>query len=238
VNKVKLILLHFAGGNFFSFRFMYPHLKDYEIISLELPGRGKRYNEPLIAEFNSALDYLYKQLMYTLSGEPLNQFIIYGHSMGSLLGFYLASRLEREGQKPLSLIVTGNCGPGIRDEKDLSLLDDNGFLNEVIKLGGISDELLKQDELLQFFVPILRADFAIVEKCESAESSLVINTPIYAVMGDQEEYVAHITNWENYTKAQFKYEILPGNHFFIHQHAQKIAELIRKAHVTNTLLPT
>jgi external thioesterase TEII len=236
-NKIKLILIHFAGGNSFSFRAFYPFIEAYEIISLELPGRGLKQNESLIMDFDMALTYLYAQLMEFHKKSKLDKFIIYGHSMGAILGFHLTALLEKNSLNPLSLIVTGNSGPRNRNEKKISLLDDKNFLEAVVKFGGISDALVKHPELMDYFIPILKADFAIVENY-SVDESIVINTPIHAIMGDQEEYVDQITNWGKFTKAVFKYETLPGDHFFINQHAKKVAEIISKSHVANTSLST
>ncbi len=52
MKKTQLFLLHFAGGNYYSFRFMFPQLNEFEIIPVELPGRGKRMKENLLKDFD------------------------------------------------------------------------------------------------------------------------------------------------------------------------------------------
>jgi external thioesterase TEII len=229
MNKVKLIMLHFAGGNAFSFRFMLPYLKAYDVIALELPGRGKTYRTPLVTDFDKAVQELYSQVIDICKGIPSGPFIIYGHSMGAALALHLAALLEQSGHPPLSLVVTGYCGPGVGENKNLHLMEDRDFLDELVKMGGISKELLQQEELLQIFLPILKADFAIVENCPESFSA-TLNTPIYAAMGSEEEDVDAIQNWQQFTRAQFTHTILPGDHFFIQHHAQEIAALIQTSH--------
>src|ERR1043166_8245649 len=87
MKKPQLFLLHFAGGNCYSFQFMMPLLRDFEVVSLELPGRGKRINEPLVTNFDLAANDILRQLRQKLAS---SSFLIYGHSMGA----YLALRVS------------------------------------------------------------------------------------------------------------------------------------------------
>lgn len=52
----------------------------------------------------------------------------------------------------------------LRKETNISHLDDDRFLEEVIKLGGISKTLLSHRDILNVFLPTLKNDFRIVEK--------------------------------------------------------------------------
>jgi external thioesterase TEII len=47
MEKPQLFLLHFAGGSCYSFQFMLPYLKDFNVLPIELPGRGRRIKESL-----------------------------------------------------------------------------------------------------------------------------------------------------------------------------------------------
>lgn len=50
-------------------------------------------------------------------------------------------------------------------------------------------------ELFNFFEPILRLDFEIVEQEHESLSVEKINYPIFSVMGSEEKNVCNITNW-------------------------------------------
>jgi surfactin synthase thioesterase subunit len=52
--KAQLFLLHFAGGNIYSFNTITPGLKNLEVIPLELPGRGRRMQKGLLKDFDLA----------------------------------------------------------------------------------------------------------------------------------------------------------------------------------------
>jgi len=222
MGKPQLFLLHFAGGNRYSFQFMKSFLKEFELVPLELPGRGRRYDEILLKDFDSASFDLKQQIMTQLKS---TDFIIYGHSMGAYLALRVSSLIENEGKYPVAVFVSGNAGPGMKDNTSHHLLDSASFMDELIKLGGIPEDFINDKELLQYYEPILRADFEIIET-NTFDLEPVICAPIFALMGSFEKKVNEINNWSNFTKSSFDYKILEGNHFFIYRHAEKIASII------------
>lgn len=237
MNKPKLFLFHFAGGNCYSFQFLTPFLKNFEVIPLELPGRGKRIKEALITNFELAAEDLFKQVLQHLDDTPFDRsrFMIYGHSMGAGLSLKVTSMLEAAGKMPVHIVVSGNAGPYFPHVKrKLRYCMDKETLKEELQyLGGIPEEVLESDELFDFYEPIIRADFEVVEVNELYKLPPV-RCPVFAVMGNEEETVGNIMNWEQFT-GSFKYEILPGNHFFIHSHASRLADLIRSCYAKTIL---
>jgi len=96
-------------------------------------------------------------------------------------------------------------------------------------LGGIPDELIHDKELFEFFEPILRADFEIAEN-NALKDQIVVKAPLYAIMGSDEEQADHIANWGKFTRSQFSYEIMEGDHFFIYKHPRKLAAVIKSCY--------
>ncbi|NIG56801.1 thioesterase II family protein [Chitinophaga sp. Cy-1792] len=226
MKKAQLFLLHFAGGNSYSFRFLERWLPDFELVPLELPGRGKRIGEPLLREFTLAVRDIFRQVTARYNN---GHFLLYGHSMGAYLALSVTSMLEKTGRMPACLIVSGNAGPGMYDPQRRYLMEREPFITELKRLGGIPPEILENEELFNFFDPVLRADFEIAERNNAAATGAV-NTPLFAMMGSQEEKSAEIDNWRKFTRSRFGYRILEGNHFFIHDHPQQVADIIRSCH--------
>lgn len=222
--KYQLFLLHFAGGNQYSFEFLKKEMTNVNFISLELPGRGKRHREELIKIKSQAVDDYFNQIKSLRNGEP---FMIYGHSMGATLGLSVAAKLEAIDDSPELLVVSGNAGPGVKNNKDFLYheLDDARFKEELLDLGGIPTEVAQNDELFNYFSPIIRADFECLEKDFFSEKELKLKTSIHALMGSDEENSNQIENWKNFTISNFTHEIVEGNHFFIHNHADKLANI-------------
>lgn len=235
-SNIQLFFLHFAGGNCYSFDFLIKEINKItnrvDFIPLELPGRGNRMDELLLFNKREAIDDYLKQIKNKRNGQ---HFVIYGHSMGATLGLSIVKKMEDAGDPPIQFIATGNPGPGVKyyNNKQSSnekkyLLKDEEFKEELRKLGGVPEVVLTNDELFSFFSKIIRADFQVLEEDEDYEKDVVINTPLNALMGDEENTSNQIDNWSNYTTSSFKGQVLPGNHFFIHKNTKEITAAILK----------
>lgn len=228
----QLFLLHFAGGSVYSYQFLKPFLHEFECVPLELPGRGKRIKEPLLTDFNNAVQDIYQQVQFHLRAGP---FLIYGHSMGSLMALEVARLLESCNKPPAGIIVSGNAGPGTDDRKKRYLMEPEAFKMELRKIGGVSEELMANEELFDFFIPMLKADFEIVEKEEAFPIFSAVRSPIFAIMGNREEYADKIANWKHFTASDFEYTILEGDHFFIYDRARELADIIKACYLNNSI---
>jgi external thioesterase TEII len=223
MKRTQLFLVHFAGGNRYSYQFMIPQLsRHFDTIPIELPGRGKRINEPLLTDFHQASCDLYEQISTRLSDAS---FIIFGHSMGALLALRIAGMLQNDGKLPNYLFVSGSASPEGIERKSRHLLNHQAFVDELKEIGGMPPGVLENQELLQIFEPILRADFEIIDN-HSSETTTKLEVPVCALMGNKEDHVEDISSWKNVTKSIFDYEIFDGGHFFIYDHAQGIVDMI------------
>lgn len=226
MHRPQLFLLHFAGGSCYSYNFLEPFLKDFEFVVLELPGRGKRIKETLIYDFENAAYDIFFQIRQKVVSP---YFLIYGHSLGASLALRVTNMLEQSSIVPSYLIVSGSAGPGVElGIKDLDSLDQNDFFLVLQKMGGMPESFLKSKALLDFFEPILRADFGLVNN--TIEEHISTTVPLFAMMGADEEHVSQIENWSRFTTSNFCYELLPGNHFFILQHPQKVANILKRCY--------
>lgn len=225
MNKTKLFLIHYAGGSCYSYQFLRPFLNEFDFIPLEIPGRGKRIDEDNLETIVEATKDLFVQIKANIGRDTKH--MIYGHSMGASLAFRVSLMLENNGYTPSYLIVSGNPGPGVRDPNKLkrSTLDDKNLVRELEQLGGIPEELLNNEELLSFFLPIIRADLRLIEESWRDDDFKKINCPIYALMGEEEELRNEIENWSKFTSSYFKCKIFKGNHFFILEHVKPLVKI-------------
>lgn len=224
----QLFLIPFAGGNCYSYQFLKNYLPDYECITLELPGRGRRMDAPFIKDFDTACADIFSQLKKNISS---NRFLIYGHSMGAMITLKVTALLESINIKPDRIIVTGSPGPGVYNERLMYQMEDIEFKRQLKLIGGISDEILQNSQLFDYYAPILRADFEVLEKNIEMTFFPPVTVPVYAVMGFDEDHSTEITNWAKFTKNTFSSKVLSGNHFFIHENAAEIARIINLAYL-------
>lgn len=229
---MKLICLTYAGGNKYSYRNFRPHIHEkIEMVTLELPGRGARISESFEKNLNNLVDDLFHQIQEHLSED----YMIFGHSMGAILGDLLIHKLESNLKKlPQCFLVTGCRSPEKNMVKPkIHLLSKEAFQDEVIQLGGMPDEIIKNQEILDYLLGILRVDITALETHEYKQKKKY-NVPIIALRGSEERITEEdIIDWEKQTMSTFKHYVLYGNHFFILKHLDFISEIINK-----TLLKT
>ncbi|GMN08615.1 thioesterase domain-containing protein [Croceitalea sp. MTPC5] len=215
----QLFLLHFAGGNRYSYEFIKPFLNKFSLIVLELPGRGDRIDEALIYNIEEAVEDIYNQVLNELDG---SKFSIYGHSLGAILAYLVTIRLEKSHKYPAHLFLSGKDPVEVRKKRHL--LNKEDLLRELIKLDGLPAEVANNEDFINFFLPIVRADF------EAAESKIdftsKVNSPIYAMMGKEEEGADQIALWVDCTNSDFHFQIFDGGHFFIHHYPEEISRII------------
>lgn len=198
---------------------------------IELPGRGQRMAEPLLTSAKEAFEDLIAGIRAKRTDSP---YIIYGHSLGALMGIDVAASLEKLGDPPLKLMVSGHAGPGTGSIRNWHLLTDEALVEKLKELGGIPQEIFENSQLLEYFLPILRSDFELVDAIyQLPPSHAVINAPIVALMGMEEKKAEKIRNWSDYTKKGATTRLLPGRHFFIYDHAKKIAEILNSSFEQN-----
>lgn len=234
MKKIILFCIPFAGGSAMSY-FRWKGLLDrqIELAPLELPGRGKRYREPLCEDFNEVVADLFKSLRQSVDNQP---YAIYGHSMGSLLAYELSHQIQSMALPPLrQLFLSGRDAPHnpIQPDDIFSRLPDDELIETIKQRGIASPEIFQSQELRDMFIPVLRADFKVVENYRFTESTRKLNCDLTVLNGEDDPIIKHDMNeWAQYTNGQCRTNKFPGGHFFIHQHMEEVVELINK-----TLLP-
>jgi surfactin synthase thioesterase subunit len=229
MNKLNIIALPFGGGNRYSydsFRTQLP--SNYLLNTVEYPGRGERLNENTIFDIKLLAKDVLKQINYIINKE---KYIIYGHSMGTLVGYELTKLIVKYNyQPPLFLFFTGRGGPSIEGDKKISKYIKDKFWEEVNNMGGLSSEVLSNKELLDYFEPIFRADFEAVESYNYKPMSKPFMIPINVMAGLDEEDITKekLMAWQKETIFPLKKQFLNGNHFFIFKNINYIVKYINE----------
>jgi len=222
-------MLPFAGGNSYSYKNIIKFVPaEIIIICPELPGRGLLSDKPFITEITNLADYIF---IHWISKLPEGcKYIIFGHSMGALLGYLLTCKISATRiTQPVRLIVSGRQGPQfLSDREILHTLPKVDFWNKVRELGGMPEELLADELLMKYFEPILRADFKAVESYQHVISPK-FNIPIGVFYGHDEGIpIEGINSWNLETTRRVEQMELLGNHFFIFDHPKIIADYLVK----------
>jgi medium-chain acyl-[acyl-carrier-protein] hydrolase len=235
--SLRLFCFPYAGGSANIFRGWAGQLPKYiEVCPVQLPGRGGRMMEQ---PFNS-LRPLIESLADALFPYLEMPFAFFGHSMGAIIEFELARYLrQRRLPQPLHLFASGRTAPQIPEEGPSDYdLPEPEFIEKVRGLNGTPKEVLEHPELMKLMIPLLRADFAMIQTyAYSPEPPL--DCPITALGGTQDEEISreHLEAWSTQTRDSFMLRMLPGDHFFINTQQSLLLPLLADQLSQHVLIP-
>ena len=211
---LRLFCFPYAGGGAAAFRKWPASLPDsVALCGVQPPGRENRISEEPIADVHE----LVAQLLPSFVPWFDKPFVFYGHSTGGLVAFELIRELRRQQMPlPLHLVVSGARAPHIPEPSPLHHLPKEAFIQELRRFSGTPDTVLENSELMEIYIPILRADLAVEENYTLKEAA-PINIPITAIYGieDEEAPKSVMAPWKRYTTDSFELIGLQGGHFFI-----------------------
>lgn len=227
MKKIKLFCIPYAGGSSTIYSGWKRKLDSHiELRPIELAGRGRRYDEPFYESIEAAALDIYNYIKDEVTEAP---FAFYGHSMGSLLAFEVAHlQQERQGIIPRHIFFSGHRAPHMpRRDKITHMLPEEEFKQEILKLGGTPKDLLEEEELLELFLPLLRADFRIVENYAYGWADSKLSCDITVMNGKEDQLtLSEITEWGVHTRKKCKFIMFEGGHFFIRGNSEEIIKII------------
>jgi medium-chain acyl-[acyl-carrier-protein] hydrolase len=214
---LRLFCLPYAGGATDIFRPWSNLLpSNIEVCPIQLPGRGGRLLEPPFTNLSLLVEALTSELRPYLD----RPFALFGHSMGAIIVFELARQLRsKQINEPLHLFVSGWRAPQIpRREQPSFDLPEAEFLNKLRGLGGSPDGLLDNPKFIQLLLPLLRADFKMIQTYTySPQPPLACSITALGGLQDHVAKQEDLEAWREQTTGAFSLRLLPGNHFFIHE---------------------
>ncbi|HEY9062718.1 MAG TPA: thioesterase domain-containing protein [Pseudobacteroides sp.] len=228
MKRIKLFFLPYAGGTasvYLSWRKCLD--QSIDIKPVELAGRGKRINEPLYKRVDEAAEDIFKVMSKEI-GE--GKYAIFGHSMGAILAFEIAKKINQANlKKPEHIFFSGRSAlDSLAEPKYIYTLNDDQFIKSIIKYGGTNKEVFENDALKAIFLPILRADFSMVERYKFQNNNFRLGCDITILNGTEDKLVSFgdLKNWESLTYGSCKFYEFTEGHFFINKYKQEICKII------------
>lgn len=214
----RLFCFPHAGGGASAFRGLKAALQPegIELCALQAPGRENRISHPLIHTAAEMVDH-FEQAIATLDPMP---FSFLGHSMGSLIAFLLSRQLQRkEKTQPARLIVSASLSPSTRNETRNSYkLSDDAFKKKVFAHGGVPEQFRQMPELMDIFLPVLRADYEVFDRYLHEDATRVtIPVSVYAGVTDEAVPLEEHKYWQDVAEAPVNTRHFSGGHFYLYQ---------------------
>lgn len=230
MKTIRLFCFPYAGGSAVIYSKWKPLLDpSIELYPVELAGRGRRFKQPPYDSMQEAVRDVYVQIRDLI--DPNKPYALFGHSMGSLIAYELYHYIRRfRHHLPVHMFFSGRKAPHIpKQGKIIYCLPDTEFKKEIFELGGTPREVFDDEELLNIFLPILRADYKIAETyCHLPPNSL-IHCDISVLHGIRDDVnVSEMNAWSEHTQKSCKLHLFDGGHFFIHSEMEKVVSIVNE----------
>ena len=178
-------------------------------------GRGMRFREATL----ETVEAMVEDYLWALRDNLDKPFIFYGHSLGGVVAFEIARRLEAEGLPTPQHVFIGASAPphmGLIHSR-IRHLPDAEFVEAVQeRYAGIPEAVLKEPELMELLLPVLKADFAAYEEYTFADSGeLDCPVTVFAGIEDRGMKPEVLEGWIRHTQGRFAMHTVPGDHFFL-----------------------
>lgn len=227
MERMKLFLFPYAGGAALTYLSWKKYFPDWiELCPVELAGRGKRMGEPFYDSVDAALDDVFPKLQTGINDGP---YAVYGHSMGTILGYEFIRRIRMNRlPEPVHAFFSGRYPPFIHCDSQNYLLSDAEFVQCIHQFGSLSEQILTNRELMALILPIIRADYRMVELYRKTADGFALNCPITVLNGDADQNVTRekIKRWQECTWSTCTFHEFPGGHFFINPFKAQVAKII------------
>ncbi|MGX5836939.1 thioesterase II family protein [Aeromonas piscicola] len=211
---LTLVCFPHAGGGMGRYRTWGTQLPDGIKLALPcLPGREGRIMDEPLTDVSAVTEEVLRQLAPEInSGARL---AIVGLSYGALVAYDVAARLEASGQRVEALFVASQRAPTTPAlASNWCRMANDQLLAKLAAIGGLSAEVGENEEFLDLFLPIIRADLHASEIYMRPHVYAPLRCPIYLYHGCEDSAIsaADTHAWRDET-AQFSLRSLNCGHF-------------------------
>ncbi|MEU7578414.1 alpha/beta fold hydrolase [Streptomyces sp. NPDC041068] len=213
--RVRLVCFPHAGGTASFFRTWPDGLPgDVEVLAVRYPGREDRIAEPCATSMREFVDAVTADLLPS-ADRPL---ALFGHSMGASVAHEVAHRLASEhGRAPAALLVSARSAPHRLRRSGLGDLDDDALITHVRGRGAPSSAALDHPELRELALPVLRADYRMLDAYAGTATTRPLAVPVTAYYGEGDEGQSEpeAFAWSAVAGAGFAARGFAGDHFYL-----------------------
>lgn len=209
-DRPALVCLGYAGGSSAIFRGWDDRLGDLaDVHAVDLPGRGHSEATTPATSMEEAVEHVVRTVT-ALGDVPVAWF---GHSMGAIVAYEAATRLDEVGRTPLWFFASGCAAPHQFWQRVVPL-DDDSLVAAAVRWARHDDR--PGPETIRPYLANLRAD---IRLCEGYVWSphRPFDVPLTAFTGTLDEVAPRsaVQAWARVTRRSLLLQQIIGGHFFI-----------------------
>ncbi|MEU8844314.1 alpha/beta fold hydrolase [Streptomyces roseus] len=200
-----------------------------DVLAVQYPGRQDRRTEPCVESVETLADHTAEEVL-AWSDRPVT---LFGHSMGAMVAFETARRLEEAGRPAAGLVVSGmrapsrtRGGPG-RAQAAQAAETEEELVAGILRLQGTDAAVLEDPELVRMILPTIRSDYKAAESYRWRPGP-PLRTPIAVLTGTEDPHVdrEQAEAWREHTAGPFSLTVFTGGHFFLNEHADGVRKVV------------
>jgi surfactin synthase thioesterase subunit len=182
---------------------------------VQYPGRLDRLHEACLDDVHRLADAVVDAVRATSWPQSGRRLALLGHSMGAIVAFETALRLEALGVPLVATFLSSHPAPGHPLRNALTEFSDQALIGELRRLGGTPTALIKGSGLRDVVLAGLRSDYRAVATYRPSPSRLA--APIVGLVGDDDPDVSpdDMRAWTDRTAGSMTLHVFPGDHFYL-----------------------
>ncbi|MBQ8961611.1 MAG: thioesterase [Ruminococcus sp.] len=212
-----LFCFHHAGGSASAFFRNIGKAADIAVIPTELPAHGSRMEEEPLCDWDRLISHLCGEIS-ELSEQLRKPFSLIGCSLGSLIAFECALRLEKMGTPAERAIICSHSSPDVVSPGYKTSMGRERLIDEVKLLSGTDSALFENKDVLDFYLDVIYGDYLLHDSYVYS-GAMLKSTDLYVFCGRSDPYFNrdNMKNWQKMTSAHSSYTEFDGGHFFLYE---------------------
>lgn len=212
--KIRLYCIPHAGAGTAALKALTAAAPAWlEVVAVRLPKRETRFLEEIPENIDQVVEELSAELKREVSSSD-TPILVAGQCSGAVIAYETVVKIGNDLPQLQGLVVCSRPAPNIMVDIVNLDLDDNKFIEEVKKMGGVDPRIAAEPMLMELLVPALRGDFGLVKGYfRSPEAKLSI--PVLAVRGSDDPTVPaeQLQSWQQFTTNTLTISEVSAGHF-------------------------
>ncbi|MBL1082320.1 thioesterase [Streptomyces actinomycinicus] len=227
--RLVLVCLPHAGAGAFQFR-PWQELAGPRIavVAVQLPGRENRWREEPLTRSEEVVEELAPALAARLD----LPYVVFGHSMGALLGYEVARALGlRYGLWPEEFVASACRAPDAQGEPTgADALTDRELVADLAAQGAVPDYVAANEKLVSVVARPLRADLALCDRYVPPATDTVLPCPVHVWRGRDDLGVTdeHARQWAAWSAAPAGVRRFDGGHLYHLDRPHEVVDALRR----------